>query len=74
MGALLNREEAAKRLGISTDTLDKERRAGRLAYIHRKPCCKVWITEDAISEYLARATHPANPQREVTWTYRKRRR
>jgi hypothetical protein len=43
-------------------TLDAERSSGHLAYIQRKPGGKVWITEEAIAEYLARATHPARPE------------
>lgn len=58
---LLSRKEAAARLGVTPDTLDAERAAGRLAYIQRAPNCKVWITEEAIEEYLARQTHPARP-------------
>ena len=72
MKELLTRKEAAERLGISVETLDAERRGGFLAYIQRKPGGKVWITDAAIEEYLARATHPARPKREVQWTYRKR--
>ena len=60
--ALLTRKEAAARLGISTAMLDQERSSGQLAYIQRKPGGKVWITEEAIAEYLARATHQARPQ------------
>ena len=56
---LMTRKEAAARLGISVDLLDQERSAGRLAYIQRKPGCKVWITDEAIAEYLARATRQA---------------
>ena len=71
---LLTRKEAAAQLGISVDLLDQERSAGRLAYIQRKPGCKVWITNEAIAEYLARATRQARPDfarnRE---TYRRRR-
>lgn len=70
---LLTRKEAAARLGISVDLLDQERRTGRLAYIQRKPGSKVWITEEAITEYLARITHPARPEHRMTgWTYRRR--
>ena len=61
MSALLSRKEAANRLGVSVDTLDTERSAGHLAYIQRKPGGKVWITEEAIADYLRRATHPARP-------------
>ena len=59
---LLTRKEAAARLGVSLPTLDAERSAGRLAYIQRKPSSKVWITEEAIIEYLARTTHQARPE------------
>lgn len=60
---LLTRKEAAERLGMSLPTLDLERTTGRLAYIQRKPGSKVWITEEAIAEYLARATHQARPEK-----------
>jgi predicted site-specific integrase-resolvase len=74
MSNLLTRKEAAARIGVSVDTLDDERASGRLAYIQRKPGCKVWITEEALADYLARATHAARPQiRPVRDTYRKRR-
>lgn len=59
---LLTRKQAAARLGMSLPTLDAERSAGRLAYIQRKPGSKVWITEEALAEYLARATHQARPE------------
>lgn len=59
---LLTRKEAAARLGVSLPTLDAERSAGRLAYIQRKPSSKVWITEEAIIEYLVRITHQARPE------------
>lgn len=60
---LLTRKEAAAMLGMSLPTLDLERTTGQLTYIQRKPGCKVWITEEAIAEYLARATHQARPNR-----------
>lgn len=59
---LLTRKQAAARLGMSLPTLDAERSAGRLTYIQRKPGSKVWITEEALAEYLARATHQARPE------------
>ena len=59
---LMTRKEAAAHLGMSLPTLDAERTAGRLAYIQRKPGSKVWITDEAIAEYLARATHQARPE------------
>lgn len=70
---LMTRKEAAAKLGISVDLLDQERSAGRLAYIQRKPGCKVWITDEAIAEYLARATRQARPELRTTRTaYRRR--
>ena len=60
MSTLLTRKEAAARLGVTVMTLDAERSSGHLAYIQRKPGGKVWITEEAIAEYLA--THPARPE------------
>ena len=69
---LLTRKEAAARLGISVDLLDQERRTGRLAYIQRKLGSKVWITEEAIAEYLARITHQARPEIRPTWSFRRR--
>lgn len=73
MPKLLTRLEAAEMLGISHDTLDRLRAEGKIAYIQHKPNGKVWFTEDAIVEYIARATHPAMPVRTVQNTYRKRR-
>lgn len=71
---LLTRKEAAQRLGISLVTLDAERTGGHLTYIQRKPGGKVYITEDAIAEYLARATHQARPDLKLNQgTYRRRR-
>ena len=58
----LTRKEAAARLGMSLPTLDLERTTGRLSYIQRKPGSKVWITEEAIAEYMARATNQARPE------------
>ena len=70
---LMTRKEAAARLGMSLPTLDQERNTGRLAYIQRKPGSKVWITEEAIAEYLARATHQARPEfRQVRMSFRRR--
>lgn len=59
---LMTRKEAAARLGMSLPTLDLERSTGRLAYVQRKPGSKVWITEEALVEYLVRATHQARPE------------
>lgn len=73
MAPLLTRKDAAQRLGISSDTLDRLRRMGKIAFIQHMPNGKVWFTEDAITEYLARSTHPAAPTVAVRQTYRKRR-
>lgn len=73
MENLLTRQEAADVLGVCINTLDSERYAGRLAYIQRRPGGKVWITMEAIQEYLARATHPAVPERAIRETYRRKR-
>lgn len=70
---LLTRKQAAEWLGVSEDTLDVERRAGRIAYIQSKPGGKVQIREDALEEYLARSTHEVRPERTNIVTYRKRR-
>ena len=71
MDKLLTRQEAAEMLGISCDTLDRLRADRKIAYIQHKPGGKVWFTEDAIAEYLIRATHPAQPLQPVRATYRK---
>lgn len=73
MQVLYSRKQAAERLGVSLPTLDALRADRRLAYVQRVPGGKVQITETAIEEYLARATHTARPIREVTGTYRRRR-
>ena len=73
MSSLLSRAEAAERLGISHDTLDRLRKDGRIAYIQSTPGGRVRFTEEAIAEYIARTTHPAQPVPVVKQTYRKRR-
>ena len=70
---LYTRQETADLLGISLDTLDKERRAGRITYIQRTPGANVMFTDEAITEYIARITHPARPERTNITTLRKRR-
>ena len=73
MSLLISRKEAAARLGISLVTLDELRGMGRIAFIQRCPGGKVFFTETALQEYLARCTHPARPVTPITSTYRKRR-
>ncbi len=70
---LYTRQETANLLGMSLDTLDKERRAGRIAYIQRTPRANVMFTDEGIAEYIARITHPAKPERSNITTLRKRR-
>lgn len=70
---LLTRQTAAERLGISTDTLDRLRKRGQIAYVQHIPNGKVWFTQVAIDEYLARCTHPVRPAAQPRDTYRKRR-
>ena len=73
MIGMLSRKQAAERLGMSVITLDRERVAGRLSYVQRKENGRVWIPEEAIAQYIARAMHPAEPERPIRDTYRKRR-
>ena len=73
MEGLLSRPAAAKKLGISVDTLDRLRQRGQIAYIQHIPNGKVWFTEDAIAEYIVRGMHPAKPVQVAKQTYRKRR-
>lgn len=73
MKQLYTRKEAAKRLGVSEDTLDRIRKAGQIAYLQRSPNGKVWISEDAIEEYFARITHPSRLKIAPQRTYRKQR-
>lgn len=74
MTNLMTRQEAAKILHISVATVDRLRMSGQLTYIQRTPGGKVWITWDAIEEYVSRITRPAIPERQARATYRKRRR
>lgn len=74
---MLSRQEAAERMGISLDVLDRLRSSGDLAYVQHHKGSKVWIPEWAITDYFTRITKPARPiQSEpvvVLKTYRKRR-
>ena len=74
---MLSRQQAAERMGISLDVLDRLRSSGALAYVQHRKGSKVWIPEWAITEYFARITRPARiAQSEpvvVLRTYRKRR-
>lgn len=74
---MLSRQQAAERMGISLDVLDRLRSSGELAYVQHHKGSKVWVPEWAITEYFARNTRFARPvQNEpvmVQWTLRKRR-
>ena len=73
MESLMTREQAALALGISTDTLDRLRKAGKIAFVQHVPGGKVWFSQRALDEFLARSTHPARPEAPTQGTYRKRR-
>lgn len=74
---MLSRQQAAERMGISLDVLDRLRSSGELAYVQHRKGSKVWIPAWAITEYFARITHAARPVQSepvvVLKTYRKRR-
>lgn len=74
---MLSRQQAAERMGISLDVLDRLRSSGELAYVQHRKGSKVWIPEWAITEYFDRITRPARPVKSepvvVLKTYRKRR-
>lgn len=70
---LHTRHETAKILGVSVSTLDNERAEGRITYIQYRPNGRVMISDEAISEYIAKATHKVREIRPVLQTYRKRR-
>ncbi len=72
MSELIPRKEAAKRLGIGIYTLDELRKQGKISYVQHVANGRVFFTEIAIQEYLARANHRAKPM-EKTETYRNRR-
>ena len=68
---LLTRTEAAQYLRVSTDHVDRERIAGRLAFIQLKPNAKVFFRQSDLDAYLARAVHPARPPHTDRATFRK---
>ncbi|MDO4460750.1 MAG: helix-turn-helix domain-containing protein [Clostridia bacterium] len=72
METLLTRTEAAKRLKITTATLDELRRGGYITYIQYKENGKVYFTETALQEYLDKHTKKAKPTQSLL-TYRRRR-
>ena len=61
MDNMLTRQQAAERMGISLDVLDRLRSSGDLAYVQHHKGSKVWVPEWAIEQYFARITRPARP-------------
>jgi len=55
MNKVNSRMEAAKILGVSLRTVDREREAGRLNWINSRR--RILITDDAIDEYLKKYVH-----------------
>ena len=73
MEKLMNRKEAAEYLGISLKSLDDARRGGSIAYVRYSDNGRIYFTEAALQEYIARCTHSARPANQIQATYRKRR-
>lgn len=72
MEKLYGRKEAASLLGISLASLDNARYEKQITYVQYKPNGSVFFTEQALQEYIAKATHKA-VSIEPRNTYRKRR-
>lgn len=72
MEHLIKRRDAAKILGISLAKLDYERLEGKIAYVQYVEHGCVYFTEQALQEYIARATHRAKPL-DTNTAYRKNR-
>lgn len=72
MEKLLSRKEAAEYLGLSLERLDDARREGKIAYIQYVDNGRVFFTETALEEFIARCTHQPHPVPNQA-TYRKRR-
>ena len=72
MEKMLNRREAAERLGISVATLDSLKYSGKITYVQYTPRGAVFFTEAGLQEYIARCTHRARPIEKID-TFRKRR-
>lgn len=73
MESLMTRREAAAYMGISVSTIDRILKSGQMAYVQRIPNGKVWISLNAINEYIARVTRPAMPVPANRQTYRRQR-
>ena len=71
MEKLLTRKQAAEYLGISLTQLDEARKQKRIAYIQYVRNGSVYFTEQALEEFVVRATHRAGPLESIRETYRK---
>lgn len=54
---LLDRTEAAEYLGISTRTLDRRTKEGKIAYISDRPGARVHYQATELEKYIKRNTH-----------------
>lgn len=61
MNKLYSRKEAAELLGMGLTKLDEERADGKIAYIQRTINGRVYFTDEALQEYVARLTKRAKP-------------
>ena len=69
---LIKRKEAAEMLGLSMDTMDRERMDGLITYVDYVEYGCVYFTEVGLQEYIARSTHRARPK-DNNPTFRKKR-
>lgn len=70
MEQMITRKEAAMLLGISITALDQARSTGQISYVQYVENGRVYFTETALQEYIARSTHRAKPL-DHSPTYRK---
>lgn len=61
MEKLYSRKEAAALLGIGLTKLDEGRAAGKISYIQRTINGRVYFTDEALQEYVARLAKRAKP-------------
>lgn len=57
MGKVFNKKEAAKALGVSTETLDRYKKEGKLP--HRRIGDRILLTESDLSAFLNACAVPA---------------
>jgi len=73
MEQLIGRKDAAKKLGVSTATLDMIRSQGLIAFVQFVENGRVYFTEAGLQEYLAKSTHHPSRVTAGRNTYRKAR-